>query len=669
MGEIISLYKDCYHYELPKMPTREEEFLNYEYKKKDQFWRTPEFPVAFDWKRMSKREQYDIVERERERWVNGVWFFNDGEPTYITGMHYDHLAYATFEFGKAQYYDSQRKDFYFRDYTRKDPDSFGRNWLKPRRYGMTLQEITEQTYTAIEDENRLQGMISDNRDKTYDTIFTPLVTSYLKRPIWSRPKIYTPNGRIPKQKLVFNDGMIADNFDEGMSLGAAGCLNSLIQPKPTTVIGYDGWKLHYLTLDEVWKWVGADPAKCYDKQKKCFLVGSKIIGKCSVLSTMGDDDSYEKAIAAGIQMWYDSDPRIRTNNRTTSGLYRYFVSGIYSQFDFADKYGIINEDQATQYIMDERSKFSPGSKEYLYECRKVPLTEEDAISTANTSAIFDYKRVQSSIEILKKTPEKSRPTAFYDLHEHPQTKRIEAEPKKWGDGDWELAVLPKIDKNNDFSNRWFEDQSGNVHLMPNPQGCIGYDPIRYAEGDTKSNNLSMAAAIARQKFDYYNNGGKNLYTGLYHQRPPDAEDAHYEVYKYSKFMGFPIMYERQVESFKRRMIELFFKSALLKSRYDGGFGIWTRANVVKDGVDLLTAYTKPPKTVEEMHNFDYMGKIPFVSFLEQMQTFNPAKTTIFDIMMADMMLESGLLQILEVNYSEDFVNRENKLIKAFIPTR
>lgn len=668
MGTLINLYENKYQYELPACPTREEDLLFYEHKKKDQYWRTPTFPEPFVWKRMAKREQFDIVDQQRRYWKEGCWFFNNGEPTYITGMHYDHLTFATFEFGKASYFDSQRLDFYFRDYTRKDPLCMGRDWLKPRRYGMTAQEITEQTYTAIENEDQLLGMMSNNKDKTMNTIFNPLVASYIKRPSFIRPKIYMPNGRIPKTKLLFNSGTVSKDFDSGDSIisGNGGCLNSLIMPMPTTVIGYDGWKLHYLTLDEVWKWILASPTKCWEKQKKCLIVGGKIIGIASILSTMGDDDDYAQAIEDGIKFWFDSDPATRDENgMTISGVYHYFISGIQAQFMFADIYGKINEDQATSHIMAERGKYPEGTKERMFEERRCPLTVEEALSTANSSAIFDSKRLQAKITILEKTPKDKYPTFRADLNEMTDGK---VELVKNPYGLWEFSNTMKVTTEKDYSNRWYTDNNGHLKLFDNPQGVIGYDPIRYADIDVTSSNVSMAAIIARQKYDYYGNNGANKYLALYHRRPDDPDEAHYECYKLAKYTGFKIMYERQVESFLKMMRNLFATDMLLRSPKDGMFGMWTdnQRKVIKDGVDFLQGYWKAPKILTDV---DYMMLTEFIELLKQAKSFNPMKTKTADIMMADIMMEHGLTLIKETNLSDNYIHDKNKILNVLFPKR
>lgn len=659
-AEKIDLYEGKYFYDLPKLPGDEKLIIGHELKKKEQHWRTPLFPDEFSWTRMTKREQFEIVDRERDRFKNGVWFFNNGVPTYITGMHYDHLTNATFDFGKCSYYDSHRLDFYFRDYVKHDPRSYGQCTIKPRRYGYSLQEITQQTCEALDDFSRRLGMMSNNKEKTFSSLFNPLIESYMQRPEWVRPDIYMPNNKVPKMKLLWHSGTVKKK--EGTyQYDTRGNLNSTLIPNPTTVMGYDGNKLHYLTMDEVWKWTLANPYDCWKKQRPTLRVGTRIIGKASLLSTMGDDDDYAEAIESGIQMFLDSDPMDRDDNgHTKTGLYHRFISGEYSLFDFSDAFGYINLDQAQTYIYNERKKHTEGSSEWIYEVRRYPLTLEEALSTANGIGVFDNKRINTRITFL----EKNIVTKLGILEEDPKG-RVIFEPTN--NGSWEWWKLPKVNKDKDYSNRWYKDPfEDQIHLMPNPQGVIGYDPVRYALIDTTSQNVSMAAILGYQKFDYYGNGAANSINFLWHGRPDDPEETHYEAYKASKLTGFPIAYERQVESVKRRMIELKAVSLLLKSHYDGKLGFWTSAKTIKDAFDIIQNFWKKPIT---MSDIDYLMACQFIKVLREALKVDPKKMTKFDIFVSLMQAMLGALQIKETVENDDFANKINNVLSIIQPQR
>ena len=70
---------------------------------KDQWWEPVDLPVDYKKKRdqETRRQEDDpdyfnpelesIRRTEWHRRINGVWFMNNGEPTYITGMHYYYL--------------------------------------------------------------------------------------------------------------------------------------------------------------------------------------------------------------------------------------------------------------------------------------------------------------------------------------------------------------------------------------------------------------------------------------------------------------------------------------------------------------------------------------------------------------------------------------------------
>jgi hypothetical protein len=89
--------------------------------KKQQYWRTPydtkkllDIPNI---KRLNEREKIEMIELWRRRWIEGMWFFSNGEPKYLTGLHMDHLVFNTFNSKKLMYFDDERFIFYFVDLT------------------------------------------------------------------------------------------------------------------------------------------------------------------------------------------------------------------------------------------------------------------------------------------------------------------------------------------------------------------------------------------------------------------------------------------------------------------------------------------------------------------------------------------------------------------------
>src|SRR6185312_9768239 len=174
-----------HRYLTPKMPPKKD-FLYYKEKKSDQYWRrqtdlpkifydwhdepTPEgIGVELDAKQtkyndggqlialskedtsllfdtMAENGKEGLQEREYRRRRDGVWFFNKGEPTYLTGHHYAILQHLpmlgcdnSIEPGSSygQYYQFQRDGLYYYEICKVVPYARGGLYVKGKKTGMT----------------------------------------------------------------------------------------------------------------------------------------------------------------------------------------------------------------------------------------------------------------------------------------------------------------------------------------------------------------------------------------------------------------------------------------------------------------------------------------------------------------------------------------------------
>lgn len=651
-GEKIKLMGGNYIYQLPSIPNDEREIIGYNLPKKEQFWRLPTDINKF--RAMSVGQRKEFVEKERDRWDNGVWFMNNGEPTYLTGMNYDHLVNQTFDFGKAKYYECQRHDFYFRDLCRKDPLCYGGLFLKPRRYGMTTEEITNQQYVAMKGMDMHCGMVSADNKKTISTIFRPTVDSFIRRPRYTRPTIYMPNNKKPKTEMLFQSAEVKDGDSDDLFFNSNGDLNSWIKHGACVVNIFDGYKIHYLTGDEVWKWVSANPKEFWEIHKKCLEDGGIIIGKASMLSTMGDSDDQKEAIAAGVDMWYGSDPDKRNaNGQTDTGLYRWFIDAIYTQRAFCDVYGRVDVERAAEKLANDLANIPVGSKEYVFEKRRMPRCVEDALLSADTSTTFDNKRIMHRLEIIKKMDPK--PYVIGNTHEHPHTGRIEFQPDPYGNIKLFQAPYTDIRRQIDASNR-FRKVNG-IYIPPvNQEGAAGYDPVNFADSDTKSNSISRAAYIARQKFDYFGHGDRaNRFWAQFVYRPDDPSDADYEAIKLCRMLGIRVMIDRSgLTRIKMNFKKHGMMKYLMRNPKDEIYGMLAdnQRAFVKEGVNKVGAYWKMPrlqKLPDEIQETDWLLETPSEEVLEDAKVFNPMKTTKTDAMSGMILCEFGLDQVKETS--------------------
>lgn len=658
MGQIITLQDGWYNYELPKMPTREEDLLFYDLPKSEQYWR---IPPRKDLRNCTQSEKIEYINQERERWLNGVWMFINGEPTYITGMHYDHMVNMKFEFGHALYFDQQRLDFYMRDLVRKDKNCYGVVWYKPRRYGMTAEELTNAIYAAMEDFNINVGLMSNEGTKAVTTLMRPIIDAIIKRPRFMRPLFYKPSGKKPRKSMEFIDGQV--DFDEDGMLEEFAVLGGAILPYNTTTAAMDGKKVFYIIMDEVWKWIEASPKETLEINKKC-VEQFGIRGKISMLSTMGDSDDYHRAIKEGIQIGDESNPNIRdANGRTTTGMYRYFVSAVHSKGDIpaecTDKFGKVDVGRAEEFIYNNRAKYDPNTKDYTFEVRRMPLNYKEATATADGTAIFPNNRLAKRREELAKLPRDQKPyvRGFFD---EDTDGKVSFRPDI--KGIWKLALSPykSIQLGINTENRFRKDASGRIRPPKNQEFCFGYDPVRYADKKAGAKGISNAAILVAKKFDYHGAGDKNLYkyAAILLYRPEDPHEATSECMKAAKFFGMAGMHERQVEHVEEDFAEAKMEDMLMNNEKDNKKGIWTDNNrkVVKNGTDMIQASMKIVKLTDRQGNvydYDPIDDIPFEEIVYDRMCFDPMHTTENDVTMADIMLQNGMKQMKFTNNVDD----------------
>lgn len=662
-NKIVLLNDGMYKYELPKPPSKESDIINFNLPKSEQFWHPPEIKNI---KNLSAKDKIDYIERERQRWVEGVYVLINGELTYLTGMHYDHLTYMTFKGIKAEFFQHQIHDFYFRDLTWKDKNCRGRVWMKPRRYGMTMEEITEASYRLLENFSNNVGLQSDTPKKVRTTLMTPIINSYVKRPRFMRSDYYKPNGKLLVSEISLNNNLAPD--EDGSERGDY--LLGWMKEFPSLPRSMDGNEMAYIVMDEAFKWTTSSPKETLESNIKV-LMGRNRAGIVSMLSTMGDSDDYLRSVMDGCDIIARSNPKIRDENgNTLSELYEYFVSAIYS-FDIPpdifeiDKFGKVNKEKHLEYINNKINKLDKNSKSYIFEKRRLPLIKEDALLSAQLVTYFSKPRINSRLNALRAMTPDDKMSVYVRGNLIERKGKVEFEVDL-ENGIWLVSCLPYFssEKNIDTRNR-FTINNGNYFPPVNPECVIGYDPIRYKKEDTKSSSLSRASAFIRKKFDYFGTGIVDIPCALLVYRPDDPRDAHREVIKACKFWGCSCMHERQVESVKDEFELANMMPFLMKNDKDNLYGIWTDSagKIVKNGVDMLVTRYSPPKTPEEI---DQIENYPFEEGLKDLDSFDMANTTQFDITMSEIMCEHGLKQLLQTNKTSanaaEFINQVYEVI-------
>lgn len=678
--------KGLYEFKLPPLP-KESEIWYYDLPKKEQYWKTP--AAKNKWllpdgnvrnvRQMTEKDRIAYIDYWRDKWENGLWIMINGEPTWLTGRHVDHLVFNKFKSSFFSYDDAQRERFYFRELTNLDRICDGRLWVKGRRVGITSEEITEAIHVMLSGFNYHVGAQSDTHPKAKSTIMSKIIDTYVKRPFWMREVYYSSNGKIPREKLELISSTLGDEDDYP--------LGSIARAFPTTAKAKDGEEFMLDIMDELSKWEEASPMETMEINIKT-IVNPGRRGKLDALSTTGDSEHAEKSVREWHQLIADSNPKVRNaNGKTNSGLYYYFVSYAHS-FELwerypqiKNKYGKVNLEMAEEIIWAEINKHPKDSKGYVFALYKMPTRMRHALLTATNQGYFSKVRISARLEELRSMPYDQKPYLIgaleYDRKGHvyfetneERRARCEKEGTKYEPGYWMVASVPyySIDKGVNLANRYRRLPDGTCLPPVNPEGAIGYDPIRYDKEDTTSSNLSDAAIIIQKKLDYFNVGDANTYQALWVHRPDDPNDATREAIKACKFWGYPIMFERTMDAVKKVFEEEKSDGFLLRSEKDKVIGmiVDSGGKMVKNAVDEMVTEFAPPKTPEDV---DMIATHPFERSLQELDGVDLKRTTKFNIFMAMVELKYGLRQITYTNMSEKTDMNRMKIVKEIFPSR
>jgi hypothetical protein len=551
-GEVIEL-ADLY-IQLPKKPERTK-ILFYNLKKQDQMWRRIELPKELldiksmdDWREMPREFQNrysPLIDMEFERRRNGVWFYNNGVPTYITGHHYMFLQWSKIDIGYPSYLDFQRKLFLHQMACEVDPRSFGQLYVKCRRSGYTNMCSAILVDEATQVKQKLLGIMSKTGPDAQDAVFmSKVIPVFRSYPFFFKPiQDGTTN---PRMELAFREpAKRITKKNKTSQVGEA--LDTMVNWKNTTNNSYDGSKTHMLFFDEAGKWVKpADIIESWRIHKTCLLIGRKIIGKALVGSTVNPLDQGGRQYR---KMYENSDTNDRNDNdRTKSGLYRIFIPAYEALEGFFDKYGnpVIDDPEAPivgidgdiikigakTFLKNERKALVNDSNELNEFIRQFPFTPDEAFRDSTKSSLFNiakiYEQIQYNDELFP------NPVVVGNFHWENGVQDTKVIFRPDANGRWRITWMPPAE----LQNRIKIDRGHKV--APNDAfGCGGVDS--YDLDATIDGRASKGACHIMTKFNMQY--PSNMFVAEYASRPPLAKIFYEDVLMASFFYGFPLLVE------------------------------------------------------------------------------------------------------------------------------
>ena len=528
--------------------------------KKEQKWHRLEYPKeleriksVFDWDRCTnefKEKWYDYIDTEFKRRDEGFWFYNNGNPTYITGSHYMYLQWSKIDVGAADYRESNRLFFIFWEACKADERCYGMCYLKNRRSGFSFMASSETVNQATISSDARFGILSKSggdAKKMFTDKVVPISINYpfFFKPIqdgMDRPKTELAY-RIPASKLTrrkFNEGVVDEEITG---------LDTTIDWKNTGDNSYDGEKLRMLVHDESGKWERPDDIlNNWRVTKTCLRLGSKIVGKCMMGSTSNALDKGGKNFK---KLYDSSDVRNRNRNgQTSSGLYSLFIPMEWNYEGFIDAYGIPVFDKPKKGTVDASGQpieygviehwenevdglknDQDGLNEYY---RQFPRTEKHAFRDEAKLSLFNLTRIYEQIDYNEELANDKMVTrGSFQWKNGIKDTLVEFIPNK--DGRFLVSWIPPVHLQNKIIVKNGVKYPGNEHI--GAFGCDSYDI-----SGTVDKRGSKGSLHGLTKFSM-EDAPINMFFLEYIARPQTAELFFEDVLMALVFYGMPILAE------------------------------------------------------------------------------------------------------------------------------
>jgi len=563
IGEVYSIQN--LKIALPKKPAKLD--------KKDNHWVAHEYPKelaritsAFEWREYpndfkDKWEPY--IDEQFKLREEGYWFYNKGNPTYITGTHYMYLQWSKIDVGKPEFREANRLFYIFWEACKADRRAYGMCYLKNRRSGFSFMASGETVNLATISSDSRYGILSKSgadAKKMFTDKVVPISVNYpfFFKPIqdgMDRPKTELAY-RVPASKFTRKKILTGERPEELTGL------DTTIDWKNTGDNSYDGEKLALLVHDESGKWERPDNIlNNWRVTKTTLRLGSRVIGKCMMGST---SNALDKGGDNFKKLYYDSDVTKRNRNgQTKSGLYSLFIPMEWNYEGFIDSFGMPVFENPPEGCVDvygdpidvgviehwhNEADGLKGDQDALNEFyRQFPRTEEHAFRDETKNSIFNLVKIYEQIdynEDLKNSNVIN--TGTFSWANGIKDSRVMFSPNP--QGRFKISWVPNAELQNAQIIKNGIRYPGNEHM--GAFGCDSYDISGTTDGKGSKGSLHGLTKFSME------NAPPNHFFLEYIARPQTAEMFFEDVLMACVFYGMPLLAEnnkpRLLYYFKRR---------------------------------------------------------------------------------------------------------------------
>lgn len=501
--------------------------------------------------RENEDEYIEYIVEEFRRRVHGVWFMNNGKPTYLTGHMYFMLQWHTNDRGEySRFREAQNLLAIHAKACEVDPRCVGQLFIKSRRIGFTTYQSAHKINLMTMTKNHKSGITSMNEDMA-KVAFVKILDSYRGLPFFFKPVLKTTETSDTKweAKLPPDNSKAArktKNNDSKLYL------NSICSYLASTEKAYDSdYLTHYLS-DEFSKWHPNNYMSHWTRLKPTIYQNGIVKGKAYLGSTV---EEYDKGGHAGMEMWNDSNPEERgASGMTRSGLYRLFI-GIQDNHDMhIDKYGHCHKVRPSGHPLNQDGKpINTGSIDFLENeakeqrkrgaihyndyLRNHPRSIDDAFRMKVQDSSFNVVNIQNQLSynrILKDTDGLPVIEGDFSWKNGQQDTEVIWTPREGGR--FRITWLPPTSMRNQME--WRDGQRApKNHWL----GAGGLDPFGKNQTQDGKGSKGSFHFINRPNANYPETS--NQFVLEYIHRPPTLSQFYEDALMASVFYGYPIFYE------------------------------------------------------------------------------------------------------------------------------
>lgn len=630
-------------YETPEVPQRGEIYGSELPQKKQKFYRI-EIPESFrDLEYDSEGNahytpaQEEFIEQVQHHLLYGCFFMNNGKPTYITGLHYYYINFWRLENGVLpDYRDADRRWFYYQDYCQKKPYIYGVIRLKKRREGATSQACASIVLRATTMQKAFCGIVSKKEKDAKKTFNSMVKNGYKCLPEFLKVRCEDENSKTELRFNQISTRRVKRDKKKGQLFSDSMGLESVIDFMPTDSSSYDSGRLTELLLDEGAKFPREVPINEYwPIVKKTLMEGAMKVGFALIPSTTNRGENG----GVGYRILWDDSDHFK-NQRTGTGLYRYFSPGYDGLEGFIDEYGMsIIETPTPEQVAWMKKRYradeemcSMGAKEWLLlqrsrikdpmmlrkEILDFPMSEKEAFDFGDDSNIYNVALLSDQKDYLSDRNLKYRSCRFYE-----SDGKVEIADDS--NGPWKILYLPKDHEKNLYTHQ------GNLKVPLNKHKyVISIDPYK---SEIKVGKGSLGCAIIWAKMDSLDPENTGMPLAMLLWRPKIKNMFHEQILLAARYYGGQVCYESDIDDYITYVRPLGYMGYVMEKPRSAIDPNQKRKNTVKEygvkaanGFALSAAITASVEYVEL-----YSSKIFFVEIVDDLIAYEPDKRTDHDI--------------------------------------